>query len=143
MNTEAIVFYLDDDQEDLLFFKDAASLVAKEVKVKTRTNSDELLHDLQNPPPVPSAIFLDINMPKRNGLDVLTSIRNKSEFDHIPVIIFTTSNSPDVIDKSKQLGANLFITKPTNFSDLKKAIRYTLDLDWKTLVQDQFLYRVN
>lgn len=143
MSTEAVVFYLDDDQEDLLFFKDAASQISKSVEVKTRMSSDELLHDLHNPPPVPLAIFLDVNMPRRNGLEVLSSIREKSEFDHIPVIIFTTSNNPDVIDKSKQLGANLFITKPNNFSDLKKAIKYTLNLDWKALLQDQFIYSVN
>jgi CheY-like chemotaxis protein len=81
-------------------------------------------------------------MPGKNGFDVLTEIR-KSEKKDIPVIIFSTSNEPGIIEKCRLLGANLFITKPVLMKDIVKSIEHALGINWKEFVPDtkNFVYK--
>ena len=67
-------------------------------------------------------VLLDLNMPKRDGKEVLKVIRKDNRWDNVPVIIFSTSNAPDDIFVSYQLGANCYIVKPSNYEDLKELI---------------------
>lgn len=68
--------------------------------------------------PMPALVLLDINMPELDGMQVLTSIRSTPEFRDIPVItMFTNSNDPRDAQRSKDLGANGFFTKPSNIEE--------------------------
>lgn len=69
-------------------------------------------------PDLPNIIMLDLNMPKKDGKQVLQEIKNSPEFRHIPVIIFTTSKSPEDIRLLYKMGASSFITKPSSFDKL-------------------------
>ncbi|WP_254411678.1 response regulator [Dyadobacter diqingensis] len=67
----------------------------------------------------PNLILLDLNMPKRDGREVLKIIRTNDKWNDIPIIIFSTSNAPDDIVTAYQLGANCYIIKPSSYEELK------------------------
>jgi len=71
---------------------------------------------------IPHLILLDLNMPKRDGREVLKVIRKNEKWDQVPIIIFSTSNAPDDILTSYQLGANCYIVKPSSYEELKDLI---------------------
>lgn len=72
---------------------------------------------------LPDVIFLDINMPKRSGLEVLQTIKNNPQLKHIPTAILTTSPSfKDKMDAQKLL-ADFYFTKPLEEKDLEKVIK--------------------
>jgi len=135
------IFYADDDLDDLDFFKEVTEEINEQVSLFQE--SQKLLFSLHNPPPKPSIIFLDLNMPLKSGFDVLREIKASPKIGNIPVIILTTSINPDDIKLSKNLGANLYIRKPATITALKKAVDHALSIDWKNfVVSDQdFVYR--
>lgn len=126
-----IIFYTDDDEDDRLVFSDALQEVAGDFEVATQRNGDELMQMLKNPPPHPSLVFLDLNMPLRNGYTLLKEIREKEGMTALPVVIFSTSNDEESISTSRQLGASLYVPKPASFAALKEALRYVLSINWK------------
>lgn len=65
----------------------------------------------------PKVIFLDLKMPKVNGLEVLKEIRTQPETSNIPVVIFTSLQEKQDIQKSYEFGVNSYIVKPVNFED--------------------------
>ena len=69
--------------------------------------------------PRPDIILLDLNMPRKDGREVLAEIKTNDRLRCIPVIVFTSSNAPQDIMKSYQLHANCYITKPTDFNEFK------------------------
>jgi CheY-like chemotaxis protein len=61
----------------------------------------------------PKLVILDLNLPKRNGKDVLRCIRQTDPWDHVPVVILTSSNRPADREETIRLGANEYIRKPS------------------------------
>lgn len=142
MKKEFTIFYTDDDLDDIDFFAEVIASMENDMKLVTQNNGKKLLDALQNPPPFPSIIFLDLNMPGINGFDVLSEIRNSESLKELPVIILSTSNDDKIIDKSFKLGANFYITKPNDFVSLKKSIEHSLNINWNSIVpnKDNFVY---
>ncbi|MEO8238141.1 MAG: response regulator [Flavobacterium sp.] len=128
------IFYTDDDEDDLSIFADAVQSLPKKIQLQTYNSGDELLDAIYNPPPTPHVVFLDLNMPGKNGFDVLSELRNSGTKNDIPVIIFSTSNEPAIIEKCRLLGANYFITKPVLMKDIVKSIEHALEIDWSDFV---------
>ncbi len=77
-------------------------------------------------PPPPYAIFLDLNMPRKNGFECLSEIRKTPKLKDIMVVIFSTSADKNAIETTYALGANYYIRKPRSFKLLKKAIETVL-----------------
>ncbi|RZJ73325.1 response regulator [Flavobacterium sp.] len=117
------IFFADDDPDDLLLFAQAMEDLKQEFEVFY--SGDEIEEHLGEP----SMIFLDINMPKRNGFEILEIIRSKYSKSDLPVVMFTTSNDEAMIEKAKMLGANLFLVKPDSFWDLTHAMKSVLRMD--------------
>lgn len=94
-----------------------------------------LLHEAgyQNVP-FPDLILLDLNLPKKDGFEVLTEIKSDPKLSLIPVIILTSSNIEKDILRSYKLHANSYIVKPTNYVNFFQAIK-KLELFWLNLVQ--------
>lgn len=136
------IFYTDDDEDDLSIFADAVESLPEEIQLQTYNGGDKLLSAIYNPPPIPYVVFLDLNMPGKNGFDVLKELRDSEKKD-IPVVIFSTSNEPGIIEKCRLLGANLFITKPVLMKDIVKSIEHALRINWKEFVPDakNFVYK--
>lgn len=84
--------------------------------------------------PRPDLILLDFNMPRMNGREFLTIIKEESEFKNIPVIVLTTSDVERDVVASYQLGAASFITKPLDITQFINAIHHIEDY-WLTLVR--------
>jgi chemotaxis family two-component system response regulator Rcp1 len=82
----------------------------------------------------PDIIVLDINLPKKNGFEVLTEIKEDPAFKHIPVIILTTSSSRKDILRAYDLCANCYITKPIDLDDFFKIIR-SVENFWFTVAR--------
>ncbi len=136
------IFYADDDLEDLDFFKEVAGMINSEINVVTHTQGDHLIDALKNPPPAPHIIFLDLNMPGRNGFDILEELKTTEKFKEIPVVIFSTSSDEKNIARSRSLGANYYLPKMTSYDAFKKSIEATLNINWNTFQADEtnFLY---
>jgi CheY-like chemotaxis protein len=73
--------------------------------------------------PVPDLILLDLNLPRRDGREVLAEIKADPNLRHIPVVVLTTSAAEEDILRSYQLHANAYVTKPVDFDSFIKAIR--------------------
>ena len=122
------ILYTDDDQEDQLMFIDAVNEVSDKIRVFTQATGDELIRSLNNPPPSPFVIFLDLNMPKMNGKQCLKLLKEDASFKNIPVIIYTTSYQEKDREETMGLGAHYFLTKPTSINQLKKEVGHILTL---------------
>ena len=81
----------------------------------------------------PDLIILDLNLPKKDGREVLAEIKTNSQFKRIPVVVLTTSRNEDDIHQSYELNANCFITKSRNLSELFTIVR-RIEEFWLTTV---------
>lgn len=144
MKNEFTIFYTDDDQEDLDYFKEIIELIDDEYTVVTQQNGQQLLHTLNNPPPTPHIVFLDINLPGMNGFEILKKIRSITNHKHLPVVMFSTSNDKVAINTSRELGANYYVPKSGAFDNLKKSIEHTLRINWGTFSPNEknFVYNL-
>ena len=115
-----IVFYADDDLDDLELVKDAFAQYSTNVEVLTATDGSKALSYLSNLKKydtLPCLIILDVNMPVINGKETLLRLREMEHFQEVPVVLFTTSSQP--IDKSFARKYNAgFITKPIDVKQM-------------------------
>ena len=84
--------------------------------------------------PRPDLILLDLNLPKKNGQEVLAELQSDDDLKHIPVVILTTSQDEHDVMKSYQLGANCFVTKPVGLAEFRDVVR-SIDDFWFTVVK--------
>lgn len=84
--------------------------------------------------PRPDLILLDLNLPKKDGREVLSEIKADSELKRIPVVILTTSRAEEDILRTYNLHANCYITKPVNLDQFIKVVRAIEDF-WLTIVK--------
>ncbi len=117
------ILLVDDDKDDQLFFTEALNEVNPKIDCDIANNGLEAIDHLYKIPPPPSIIFLDLNMPYMNGFECLSAIKNDLNYSNIPIVVLTTSNDSDDRKKSLELGANVFVTKPSDFSSLTSEIR--------------------
>jgi response regulator RpfG family c-di-GMP phosphodiesterase len=136
------IFYTDDDKDDLEIFKEVVAEINENIYIFTQNNGKQLMDMLNSPPPAPHIIFLDLNMPVKNGYEVLKEIRQNVRMNAIPIIIFSTSNDDRAIAETRKLGATLYVPKPASYSELKVILRHLFGIDWGTFKTDDknFLY---
>lgn len=142
------IFLTDDDSDDCLFFSDALSEINTDVKLTITNDGVELMNVLdESVPPPPYVIFLDLNMPRKNGFECLQEIRKSPKLMDIPVVVLSTNSNSDIVEQSYKFGANYYICKPKSFSLLKKSIELVLSLDTNLLKKqpskDQFVLSMN
>ena len=136
------IFLADDDNDDCLFFRDALEELAAETQLTIANNGAELMSLLNKTAQLPHAIFLDLNMPRKNGFECLKEIRETPRLKDIPVIIFSTSANMDSINKTYSLGANYYVRKPRTFDMLKEVIKTILSIDMpQQQSKERFLLR--
>ena len=75
-----------------------------------------------NEPVLPKFMLLDLNMPKKDGREVLKELKQHPELKKIPVVIFSTTNNEQEMRRCYELGANSYITKPNSFESLLKTV---------------------
>ncbi|MEW6586495.1 MAG: response regulator [Nitrospirota bacterium] len=84
--------------------------------------------------PTPDLIMLDLNLPKKDGREVLSEIKEDPDLKHIPVVVITTSAAEEDVIKSYKLHANCYITKPVNFEQFIRMVHSIEDF-WLTVVK--------
>jgi CheY-like chemotaxis protein len=125
------IFLADDDEDDCVLFQDALTEVVTGMDLVISSDGEELMNMLdERVPPEPRVIFLDLNMPRKNGLECLQEIRRSEKLKNIPVVVLSTSSQQDSIDQAFVNGANRYITKPGTYGLLKKLIQKVLLIDW-------------
>jgi CheY-like chemotaxis protein len=144
MNSGLTVYYIDDDQDDREFFSEIVDLVDENARVITFKNGQDLLDAIELQPQERACLFLDINMPGMNGFEVLSRLRESYSHRVLPVIMFSTSDDTLTIEKSKELGANLFVQKSALLENLRQSIRHALNINWETFEpgETNFVYKV-
>jgi CheY-like chemotaxis protein len=137
----------DDDEDDRILFKEVIDETALSTNLFLFHDGQELMDYLNLPNVVlPDLIFLDLNMPIKDGLQCLKEIRRDPELNHILIAIYSTSSSDTDVEAAFVNGANIYITKPTNFTKLNQVVEKVLRMNWQyhtsNLDRETFLYRI-
>ena len=126
------VLLADDDEDDRLFFREAFEEIKIKTRVKTVNDGEELMnHLIKKGNELPHILFLDLNMPRKNGMDCLLEIKRNSNLKDIPVAIYSTSASEEDIEETFVKGANVYIKKPSDFGTLKKILEEVITINWQ------------
>ena len=131
----------DDDKDDFLILKEAAEKAGETFQVSYAANWIELWRFILKT--VPDLLFLDINMPVKDGIECLQLIRNERKYDCIPILMYSTSVSKVDVDKAYKNGANYFIVKPNAIDDITSIIKKLLSMGKEALLsvppRDEFV----
>jgi CheY-like chemotaxis protein len=84
--------------------------------------------------PSPDLVLLDLNLPKKDGREVLASIKTNEKIKHIPVVVLTTSKSEEDIVKSYELQASCYVTKPVDLDQFLEVVKSISDF-WLSIVK--------
>lgn len=125
------IFLADDDRDDVEFFNAALDDICINCSLTVSQNGEELIHNLRNAAVPPDIIFIDVNMPRVDGLSALEAIRKMPALDSVPVIVCSTSSSMISVSRAYESGASYYFIKPTSFSSLKEHVKRLLETDWK------------
>ena len=125
---ELVILLADDDLDDCLLFKDALAELSFPSRLITVPNGEKLMQLLYDTVELPDLLFLDLNMPRKNGLECLLEIKQTEKFKKIPVITLSTSFEKDIVARIYQNGAQYYIRKPNNFSQLKHLLQSAIKL---------------
>jgi len=136
-----IIIMAEDDADDRLLVRDALAECHWNADLRFVENGEELLDYLlrqgkyrhAEQSPRPGLILLDLNMPKKDGREVLQDIRAHAELRRIPVVVLTTSRADTDIERIYELGANSFISKPVQFDGLVNVMRMLSQYWFKTV----------
>ncbi|MBK9256966.1 MAG: response regulator [Saprospiraceae bacterium] len=146
-NPPILILLADDDEGDTLLFKEAFSELKIKSIVHTTNNGVELMKYLSVPDiRLPDVIFLDLNMPMKNGLECLIEIKNNDMLKDISIAIYSTSENEKDIEDTFINGANVYITKPNDFNILKQVLERAVMTSYqyrdKSMKRENFLLRI-
>ncbi len=123
------ILLADDDKDDCMFFKEALEELQLQTKLTTVHDGEQLMQLLTNKSnELFHVLFLDLNMPRKSGATCLQEIKRNKKLKSLPVIIFSTSHNEHIADLFYKNGAQYYICKPADFSQLKKVIYEALIL---------------
>jgi CheY-like chemotaxis protein len=138
--TKAVdVLLVDDDEGDVLMTREAFEHYKIRNRLHVVGDGKQALQFLRRTGPFadaprPGLVLLDVNLPRLSGLEVLAELKQDDRLLRIPVIMLTTSQAEQDIERSYSLHANAFISKPVGFENFLDAIRQ-IDSFFLTLVQ--------
>lgn len=120
----------DDDHDDCLLFSEALQELSIDTCLNLVHDGVELFDFLSDTDSktLPDLIFLDLNMPRKNGQECLAEIKQNDKYGAIPIAIFSTSYDPIVAARLREMGADYYIRKPADFSVLKKVLLEVLSI---------------
>jgi len=125
------IIIAEDDEEDVDLFKDVLKDLAVDVHLQVAANGVELIKMMEDAEVFPELIFLDLNMPLKNGMLCLEEIRLNQHWKSVKVIILSTSSHQDQIKAAYDKGADYYMVKLSNYNDFKNAIAACLHKNWQ------------
>lgn len=120
------IILADDDEDDIFLFREALAQISVDTSLEIAENGMVLINMLEEKTEAPDIIFLDMNMPIKNGLECLVEIRNSPIFKDTPVVILSTSTQQYLLESTFDAGANYYIQKPNSFASLVEIIQKSL-----------------
>lgn len=117
---------IDDDPDDQEILVMCLNNIGAEIYCDFADNGAEAIAKLSSEQEsIPEYIFIDVNMPKMNGIECLKSIKSMKHLDKTKIFMYSTTSEPKVVEESKRLGASEFIVKPSKIDELE-AILYRI-----------------
>lgn len=129
------VLYIDDDPEDQEFFVTSLSESRPGTKVylaKDMTSTLELINTI----PAPTHIFIDLHLPRVNGIELLRKLKGMSVYANIPTYVLSSSLFEPYEAMIKDIGGNGFLKKPSTLTDFKRMLEDVLGLNGPILTQE-------
>jgi CheY-like chemotaxis protein len=124
------IILADDDRDDSELFHDVLLQVDSKIKLQVVNDGIELISLLKHI--YPDILFLDLEMPRKNGLECLIEIRKDPVLKPLPVVVFSSTTRPANIQTAYEMGAHLFLIKSPSFAEYTASIKAILSLDWKS-----------
>lgn len=123
------ILLADDDTEDCDIFIEVVNNIKPGLPVNLVHNGELLMRQLHatHEDELPGLVFLDLNMPLKNGHECLRELRSTDKLKHIPVVIYSTSVNKDYIEDTFKNGANFYLQKPYSVKGLEEALRKVLE----------------
>ena len=117
--SEYRILIAEDNRADVYLIEEALRRRGFKYQLEVADNGEDMLNmigQIERDPlqRYPDILLLDLNLPKRTGDEVLAEIRKSRRFDHIPVIVITSSNSPEDRARAQELGASFYFRKPAD-----------------------------
>jgi len=132
------IFLIEDNPGDVRLIEESFRELSSNFDFFSQKDGEAAIHyletQLQEKKEFPDLILLDLNLPRKNGFEVLKVIKNTEELKKIPVIVLSTSESEEDISMAYHLHANCYINKPLDFDDFNKIIE-SIDLFWLKTVK--------
>ncbi|MBC7553172.1 MAG: response regulator [Taibaiella sp.] len=122
------ILLADDDADDCQLFNEALEEINIAYKLTTVRNGEQLMTLLNHQTPLPDILFLDLNMPRKNGFECLSEIKKSERLHKLPVIIISTSFEQKIVDQLYQRGAQDYLRKPNEFSKLKSLVAHAISM---------------
>lgn len=123
-----LILLADDDADDCMFFAKALEEIDLPIKLVTVNDGEALMKWLKAAEKLPDIVFLDMNMPCKNGAECLAEIREIERLKNIPVVIISTSLEDTLIKSLHESGAQWYIKKPNLFTDLKILVAEVIEM---------------
>ncbi|HDZ04965.1 hypothetical protein LCGC14_0348270 [marine sediment metagenome] len=131
------ILLVDDDEDDRQFFADALEGIELNTELRQLENGKSCMeYLLGNTENTPDLVFLDLNMPIMNGFECLEAIRRTPHLKGLLVAIYSTSSAERDIEETFEKGANIYIKKPSSFSELKKSLKQVVKMNWAYHLND-------
>jgi CheY-like chemotaxis protein len=119
----APILVVDDEANDLLLFRRAASKAGIAHPVETASDGEEAILRLQDAgAPIPLVVVLDLKMPRRTGFEVLEWVRGHAGLRRLPIVIFTSSAQDADVNRAFDLGASSYLVKPVTSAELAEVV---------------------
>ena len=135
------VLLVDDDQDHALLFERILKQVDPTKSLIVFSDPNALIKYLEKQKP--DLIFLDLNMPCKNGLQCLQEIRQEPSLNNIPIVVYSSSTHMTDIQRSYLYKADLYMVKPFNSEHLKNALLSILDMNWRDRYTNEKYYFIN
>ena len=118
----------DDDADDRFFFSTALAEMTMDSELKLLHDGVALMDYLRRTEDekLPDIMFLDMNMPRKSGMECLKEIRAERRFDTICIVIYSTFDTDDQVDAILAAGANIYFNKPSEMEKIKVMIRQVI-----------------
>lgn len=131
------ILLADDDKDDSFLFQDILDELPLATHLTTVYNGEQLMQLLnETKEKLPDVLFLDLNMPRKNGFDCLLEIKRSEKLKFLSVIIFSTSFEQEVVSLLYENGAHHYIRKPNSYRQLKRLIHQALILTETTYIEN-------
>jgi len=133
------ILYAEDDFDDVELFTEAVDKVSN-MTLQIAQDGRKLIESLSELP-VPDVILLDLYMPYHDGRSCIKAIRNLKRYDNVPILVYSTVLVDELVNQCKLLGADYFITKPTNFPEILRLV-YDISTNCYNRLNHQYKYEM-